>query len=151
MLIMMDSKKRNGWRKMFRCIGIGMVVALGLVTMIGSGDGDDDSDKVQVDASYNGEEVTLDVEDLLVVTLDANATTGFSWNLSAISDQDVIEKVSDEYIAPEQTGMVGVGGQEVWKFRAMAPGTAEITMVYIQPWVQPPDPAGTFSIIVVVE
>jgi len=111
------------------------------------------ANEVNVDASYNGSQVELATGDLLIVTLDSNATTGYSWNLSAISDADVIEKVSDEYIAPEETGspMVGAGGQEVWTFEALSAGTAEISMIYIQPWMQPPAPADTFDITVIVE
>ncbi|MEA1958184.1 MAG: protease inhibitor I42 family protein [Chloroflexota bacterium] len=107
--------------------------------------------EVNVDASYNGSQVTLAMGKQLIVTLDSNATTGFSWNLSETSDTIVITKLSDEYIAPEGTPMMGQGGQEVWTFEALAAGTADISMIYIQSWIQPPDPADTFDITVIVE
>ena len=109
------------------------------------------ANKVNVGPSYNGSEVTLAVGEQLIVTLDSNATTGFSWNLSEISDGAVIGKVSDEYISPTGTPMMGQGGQEVWTFEALAAGTADISMIYIQSWVQPPDPADTFDITIIVE
>ena len=109
--------------------------------------------EVNVDASFNGSETALAIGELLIVTLDSNATTGFSWNLSAISDTAVIQKVSDEYIAPEQTDppLMGQGGQEVWTFEALAAGTATISMKYIQPWESEAEPAKTFEITVNVE
>ena len=109
--------------------------------------------EVNVDASSNGSETALAIGELLIVTLDSNATTGFSWNLSAISDTDVIQKVSDEYVAPTPTDppLMGQGGQEVWTFEALAAGTATISMKYIRPWEPEAEPAETFEIKVNVE
>jgi inhibitor of cysteine peptidase len=108
---------------------------------------------VNVDDSDSGGEKTLAVGDLLIVTLDSNATTGYSWNLSEISGVAVIQYISDEYVAPEQTDppLMGQGGQEVWTFEALAAGTAAISMRYIQPWMPDADPAETFDITVIVE
>ncbi|MFA5056268.1 MAG: protease inhibitor I42 family protein [Dehalococcoidia bacterium] len=108
---------------------------------------------VNVDDSDSGGEKTLAVGDLLIVTLDSNATTGYSWNLSEISDAAIIRYVSDEYVAPEQSDppVVGAPGEEVWTFEALAAGTAAISMRYIQPWMPDADPAETFDITVIVE
>jgi inhibitor of cysteine peptidase len=109
---------------------------------------------INVNESDSGSTITLGHSQFLAVTLDSNpGSTGFSWNLSAISDTDMIQWVSDEYIAPEQTDppMVGVPGQEVWTFEALAAGTATISMKYIQPWQPEAEPAETFEITVNVE
>jgi inhibitor of cysteine peptidase len=108
------------------------------------------TNEVNVDASFNGSETALAIGELFIVTLDSNKTTGYSWNLSAISDTAVIQKVSDEYIAPEQTDppLMGQGGQEVWTFEALAAGTATISMKYIRPWEAEAEPAETFEITV---
>jgi inhibitor of cysteine peptidase len=107
--------------------------------------------EIIVDVSYNNSEVTLAVGDRLIVTLDSNATTGYSWNLSAISNTSVIAKVSDEYVAPTPTPpLSGQGGQEAWTFEALKTGTANISMKYIRPW-EPEEPAETFEITVNVE
>jgi inhibitor of cysteine peptidase len=108
--------------------------------------------QVNVDASDNGSEVALSIGDQLIVTLDSNATTGYSWNLSAISDASVIVKVSDEYVAPTSTPpLMGQGGQEAWTFEALAAGTANISMKYIRSWETEAEPAETFEITVNVE
>lgn len=111
------------------------------------------ANEVNVDATYNGSDVTLAVGDLLVVTLDSNATTGYSWNLSAISDTSVIAKTGDaEYINPTPTDppLMGQGGQEAWTFKALDAGTATISMKYIRSW-EPEEPAETFEITVNVD
>ena len=94
--------------------------------------------EVNVDASFNRSETALAIGEFLIVTLDSNATTGFSWNLSAISD---------EYIPPESP-IPGRGGQEVWTFEALDAGTATISMKYIRPWEAEAEPAETFEITV---
>jgi len=109
---------------------------------------------VTVNESNSGEQVNLVINAALIVTLASNpGSTGFSWNLSAISDTGVIQYVSDEYVAPEQTDppIVGQPGQEVWYFSAKGQGTATISMRYIQPWMPDAEPADTFDITVTVE
>ena len=100
-----------------------------------------------------GSYVTLGLADSLIVALDSNPTTGYSWALVSISDENVLQKVSDEYIpAPTPTGepIVGSGGEEIWTFAPLAAGTSTIEMEYIRPW-EPDAPAGTFNITVTVE
>jgi len=106
-----------------------------------------------VNASDYGGEVTLGHSEFLVVTLDSNATTGYSWNLSAISNTSVITKVSDVIATPTPTEppLMGQGGQEVWTFEALDAGTATISMKYIRPWEAEAEPAETFEITVNVE
>ena len=108
---------------------------------------------VNVNASNSGGQVNMSVGDLLIVTLDSNKTTGFSWNISTISNTGIIKKVSDEYITPPQTDppMTGRGGYEKWTFEATAAGTANISMKYFQPWDTAAEPAANFSITVNVK
>jgi inhibitor of cysteine peptidase len=107
---------------------------------------------VSVNASNSGGQVNISVGDLLIVKLDSNKTTGYSWNLSAISNTRVIAKVSDEYITPPPSDppMTGQGGYEKWTFEAIAAGTANISMKYIRPW-ETEEPADTFEITVNVK
>jgi len=149
-----DKKKRSVVLELLRYAVLLSFISLGLAVIVAtdnsSSNGHDST--VNVDASDNGSQVTLAVGDLLVVTLDSNATTGFTWNLSGISNETVIEKISDEYIAPpEQNGVVGQGGQEKWTFEALVEGTADISMEYTRSWEDPPVPAETFDITVIVE
>jgi predicted secreted protein len=135
---------------------LGLSLAMGMACSGTSNEGSTPTPvagEMNVDASYNGSEVALEVGDNLIVTLDSNATTGYSWNLSSVSDTAVIQKVSDEYITPEPTEppVVGQGGQEVWTFEALTAGTAAISMIYIQPWETEAEPAETFDITVTVE
>jgi inhibitor of cysteine peptidase len=107
------------------------------------------SSNVNVDSSYSGKQVELSVGQSLVVTLESNATTGYSWALVQNSDDSVLSKTGDEYIAP-QTTLIGAGGQEEWTFKALKKGTSTISMGYSRPWESTP-PAETFDLTVVVK
>ncbi len=108
---------------------------------------------VNVNASDSSGQVNISVGDLLIVKLDSNKTTGYSWNISSISNTGVIAKVSDEYITPPPSDppMTGQGGYEKWTFEALEAGTANISMKYIRPWETTAEPAENFSITVNVK
>jgi inhibitor of cysteine peptidase len=109
------------------------------------------ANEVNIDASYNGSEITLAVGNQLIVTLESNETTGYTWNLSAISDTNVIKKVRNQYIIPTPSDppLVGQGGISIWTFEALAAGTTTISMQELRSWEV--EPVNTFVITVIVE
>ncbi len=107
--------------------------------------------QVSVDASYSGQEVEIAVGGSLTVTLKSNASTGFQWVLVNIGDETVLEKVANTYEAPEDTGMVGAPGKEIWTFTTLEKGTSTISMEYSQPWENGTQAAETFDLTIVVK
>jgi len=107
--------------------------------------------EVSVDESYSGKEVALAVGGSLIVTLDSNATTGFEWELTEISDEAVLGLESSEFQPPEDTGVVGAPGKEIWTFNALKKGESCISMEYSQPWEGGTKAAETFDLTVVVK
>jgi len=106
---------------------------------------------LNVDDSYSGGQVELSVGQSLVVTLESNASTGYSWSLAQISDETVLNKTGNKYISPQTTGpIVGAPGKEEWTFLALKEGTSSISMEYKRPWEKDTPPARTFSLTVVV-
>lgn len=87
----------------------------------------------------------------LTLTLESNPTTGFQWELSSISDQNVLEKQSNTFEAPEESGMVGAPGKEVWVFKALKKGTSTISLEYSRPWEGGEEGVQTFTIHVTVK
>ena len=75
-----------------------------------------------------------------VITLDANATTGYEWQLATPIDDKLIGLVSSEYV-PDKTGLVGSGGKSVWTFKALQTGKAQISFKYIRSWEKDTPPA----------
>ena len=70
----------------------------------------------------------------LIVRLGSNPTTGYEWGEAVISTPAVVAQASREFVGPEDTGMVGAGGTNVWVFDSKAASTATIKMSYGRPW-----------------
>ena len=72
----------------------------------------------------------------LTISLDANATTGYSWNAFILSGDSVIFTVPEgTYVADQAPeGMVGVGGQTYYTLIPVKPGVSLITFTYGQAW-----------------
>lgn len=91
----------------------------------------------------------------LIVKLDSNATTGYSWNEQAdMSDGSVMKQTGHQYVTPEQSGdtpMVGAGGCEEWTFDAVKKGETVLTFRYARPWETDGDPARTYTLAVTVK
>lgn len=76
----------------------------------------------------------LDVGDEFELRLDANGTTGCTWQVTDL-DWSVVELLSIEYTEgtnPEQ--LLGAGGQAVLRFRALAQGHTFVQLAYGHAW-----------------
>ena len=86
----------------------------------------------------------------LTLTLPSNPTTGYRW---AIQDSagGILRKVSPEvYNNPEDTGLVGSGGQSTWRFQAFATGQGRLRLTSQQPWEPEAEPVETFDCAITV-
>ncbi len=106
--------------------------------------------QVSVDESSSGKQVEIAVGGSLTVTLESNATTGYSWGLKEISDASILQKAANTYEAPT-SGLIGAGGKEVWNFKALKAGKTSLSMGYSQPWAGGQKDANIFNLTVVVK
>jgi inhibitor of cysteine peptidase len=79
-----------------------------------------------------GKTVNIGVSQEFIIALGSNPTTGYSWQESY--DETRLELVKWNYEEPTEEGVVGAGGIEYFRFKALKAGQAEITLVYEQPW-----------------
>jgi inhibitor of cysteine peptidase len=80
-------------------------------------------------------EVQMTIGKTLAVSLCSNKTTGFSWSEKGqIGNSQVIEQTGYKWVSPQDTGKVGVPGNEQYTFRALKPGTSNISFGYSRPW-----------------
>ncbi|WP_347901821.1 protease inhibitor I42 family protein [Pseudomonas purpurea] len=94
--------------------------------------------------------VTLTAGQNLILTLPSNPTTGYRW---AIQDSagGVLHAISPEvYTNPQNTGLVGSGGQSTWRFQAFAAGSGRLRLTSQQPWEPEVEPAQTFDCAITV-
>jgi predicted secreted protein len=84
----------------------------------------------------SGQEINIDVGQEFVIALGSNpGSTGYSWQESY--EETMLELVGGEstFEAEEtEEGLVGAGGIEYFRFKALKAGETQITLVYEQPW-----------------
>jgi len=85
--------------------------------------------------SESAQPVEAKVGDEFTIFLDANPSTGYTWE--ADFDSELLQLVASEFrqgAAPR--GMVGVGGEQRFTFRGLKAGTTDVTFTYKRPWEQ---------------
>lgn len=100
-----------------------------------------------VDESYDGQEYSLKVGNSFTLRLNSNPTTGYRWTASY--DDKVLALIGSDYQPDGNGNLVGQGGQDIWRFKALQAGTTELKMTYSRPW-ESAAPAKTFTLQVVV-
>ncbi len=85
-----------------------------------------------------GQTIDIDVNQEFVIALGANPTTGYDWEVSL--DETILELVEKTYKPAEEAEeykVVGAGGVDYFRFKALKTGETEITMVYKRLWEEP--------------
>jgi inhibitor of cysteine peptidase len=100
---------------------------------------------VRIDAHDNGGRVALHVGDVLVVVLANNPTTGYDWYVKR-RDPAVLGFAGRRYVpAPNPKHLVGHGGTEYLRFRAVGAGSSGLVLQRVRPFDRS-HPAGTFRV-----
>ncbi len=93
-----------------------------------------DYSEIMLENVTDGTTVTLDVGQVLALKLESNPTTGYGWGAVEI-DETILEVTGGpEYIgaAPASTPLVGAGGWEVLRFKALKSGTTTLKLGYFR-------------------
>jgi predicted secreted protein len=91
----------------------------------------------------DGNRVALSPGDEIEVTLEGNATAGFSWELVGF-DPAVIAALAEPVYEVADTDLIGGGGKWTWTLAAQEPGECEVRFVYHRTWEDKP-PEAMFS------
>jgi len=85
----------------------------------------------------SGQTIDIGVNQEFVIALGSNPTTGYGWQESY--EENILELVEKTYKLGEEAeqGLVGAGGVEYFRFKALNTGETEITLVYKRPWEEP--------------
>ena len=81
-----------------------------------------------------GQTIDISVNHEFIIAIGANPTTGYDWEVSL--DETMLELAEKIYKLAEEAEheIVGAGGVDYFRFKALKKGTTEITMVYKRPW-----------------
>ncbi len=85
----------------------------------------------------SGQTIDIGVNQEFVIAIGANPTTGYDWEVSL--DETMLELVEKTYKPAEEAEhkIVGAGGVDYFRFKALKAGETEITMVYKRSWEEP--------------
>ncbi|MEL4305654.1 protease inhibitor I42 family protein [Methanococcoides sp. LMO-2] len=96
----------------------------------------------------NGNEISIEQNGLIVIKLEENPTTGYSWNLTI---PEGLTLVGDEFVTDQgDEEIVGAGGIHEWELQADSEGAYEISAIYKRPWENTTGEEDTFSMTVTV-
>jgi len=96
-----------------------------------------------------GKTVSLPVGAVLVVALEGNPTTGYTWEKVA-GDAAVLSESGESTFAPVSEAP-GSGGTRTFTFEAVATGRTPLKLVQHRSWEEGVDPLQTFEVEVAVE
>ncbi|MFQ5813019.1 MAG: protease inhibitor I42 family protein [Anaerolineae bacterium] len=105
--------------------------------------------EVKASIGDNGREKELKKGQTLVVTLEGNPTTGYSWELAEPLDEQVLRQAGEPEFKAESDAL-GAGGVQVLRFEAVNAGKTTLKLVYHRPWEKDVEPLETYSLQVVV-
>ena len=106
------------------------------------------SNEVKLDAGDDGSQVELNAGQTLVVSLEGNPTTGYTWEAAEL-DEQVLRQVGETEFKPESDA-IGAGGVQTLHFETVNSGQTTLNLVYHRPWEEDVEPSETFSVQVVV-
>lgn len=106
------------------------------------------SNDVKLDAGENGSQVELNAGQTLIVSLEGNPTTGYTWEAAEL-DEQVLQQVGETEFKPDSDA-IGAGGVQTLRFETMNSGQTTLKLVYHRPWEEDLEPAEIFSVQVVV-
>lgn len=127
-----------------------LFAAFCVAVMVAScGSGDDDLPMVRLTEADSGQTVALRVGQGVTVTLEANASTGYSWAFEC-SPADVVTAVGEAAYVPDEPVAPGSGGRMQYEFTTSRPGTATARFEYRRAWEAgvPAAKTVTYSLVV---
>lgn len=94
--------------------------------------------------AWGAQQLKTAVGQKFTITLQSNATTGYSWQLAKPIESKMLKFLGSKY-SPKVTGLVGSGGLEQWNFIALKRGRTKVSFKYVRPWEKDIQPVDTRS------
>lgn len=106
------------------------------------------SGEIKLNAGNNGSQIEIEQGQILVITLEANPTTGYMWEMIE-SEEQILQQVGEIEFQPDSK-LIGAPGIQTLRLEAVNVGQITLNLVYHRPWEENVDPLETFSVQVVV-
>ena len=106
--------------------------------------------QVRLSAADAGRQVAIRAGEQLVISLEGNPTTGYTWEAQDL-DPAMFRQIGEVKFRSTNPNLVGSGGIQTLTLAALKPGTATLTLVYHRPWEKGVAPIQTFSLTVTIQ
>jgi inhibitor of cysteine peptidase len=138
-------KERFGRLAASGCVLVLIVAALVMAAISGCSA----ETALALEAEDNGNQINVQKGQILTIKLEANPTTGYTWEVVE-SDGAILRQVGEtEYEA--ESDLIGAGGVQTLRFEAVEAGEMELRLVYHRPWETGVEPLETFTVQVTVK
>ena len=105
------------------------------------------SKTVKLSMDDKGSQVELKKGQSLVIQIEGNPTTGYTWE--AVELEDILRQVGETEFEADSK-LTGAGGVQTLRFEAVKAGSTTLKLVYHRPWEKDTAPAETCTFPVVV-
>lgn len=120
-------------------------LALAVVLLAGCGPAD-----TNLTEANNGQSTTIHIGGKVVVQLQANPSTGYTWDVGQVDSKILLKVGQTEYTSSSATPLPGGGGIQTLRFQAIASGTTALLLNYHRPFEVSTPPIQTFEVRVMV-
>jgi inhibitor of cysteine peptidase len=104
--------------------------------------------EVQLTDADNGKTIELKKGQVSRITLAANPTTGYTWEVVE-GDEKVVRQLGEIAFKPESEAL-GAGGVQIIRLEVVNTGQTTLKLVYHRPWETDVEPLKTFSLTIKV-
>lgn len=136
----MSIRKQNSLRPGFALL---LLLTL-LLTACGSGG------EIEFDINDSGSQVEVKKGQTLVISLESNPSTGYSWDVMEIDESILKQDGESEFISSQSGDIVGAGGVELLRFETTGVGITYLELGYRRVWEEDVEPLMLFTLSVVV-
>jgi inhibitor of cysteine peptidase len=126
----------------------GVIALLLVAVVLASVSGCAAKTALALDAKDNGRQIELQKGQTLVINLEGNPSTGYTWEPVDLEGA-IIRQVGEPEFNPESE-LVGAPGTQTLRFEALKAGQMDLKLVYHRPWEEGVEPLETFTIHVTV-
>jgi inhibitor of cysteine peptidase len=102
-----------------------------------------------LEAKDDGNQITLQKGQTLTVKLEANPTTGYTWEM--VEPEGAILRQAGEPEFNPDSELLGAPGTLTLRFEAVEAGQMDLRLVYHRPWETGAEPLETFTVQVTVQ
>lgn len=104
------------------------------------------SGEVAIGSEDNGRVIDARIGQLVTIRLEANLTTGYSWQVKEL-DERVLKPLGAWEFKPKSKA-IGAASMQTLRFDCVSAGKTRMVLTYVRPWEETVKPVKVFTVTV---